>query len=125
MNESIVEARKNYFSAHPFNPKEKALLVTDENDIPVGFITLPDMGEMSVVAMKFGYEFLAHVRTDEDVDKWISAVLGQAQSADIAGIMFAHAFRGIAVILPSLIDKTPGLREVMEEIAADGWGKEF
>ncbi|AKN77562.1 hypothetical protein HO100_08580 [Corynebacterium ulcerans] len=125
MNQSIIEARKNYFLAHPFNPKENALLSIDENGIPAGFITLPNMGEMSVVAMKFGYEFLAHVRTDEDVDRWISAVMEQAQSADMAGIMFAHAFRGIATILPSLIDKNPGLREVMEKIATDGWGKEF
>lgn len=78
MNGSIVEAREKYFAEHPFNPKEKALLTTDENNIPVGFITLPDMGELSVVATKFGYEFLAHVRTDEDVDKWISAVMEQA-----------------------------------------------
>lgn len=125
MKESIVKAREKYFAAHPFNPKENALLSHDEDGLPVGFITLPDMDEMSVVAMKFGYEFLAHVRTDEDVDEWLSAVMTQAQSPEMAGVMFAHAFRGIAGILSNLIDRNPGLSEVMERIAADGWGKEF
>lgn len=125
MKDLIVKAREKYFAVHPFNPKENALLSHDEDGLPVGFITIPDMGEMSVVAMKFGYEFLAHVRTDEDVDEWLSAVMTQAQSPEMAGVMFAHTFRGIAGILPHLIDANPGLSEAMQKIAADGWGKEF
>ena len=124
MKDHIVQAREAYFEAHPFDPKKNALLSYDLDGIPAGFLTLPDMGELSVVAVKFGYEFLAHVRTDDDVDQWLDAVIAQAQSTELAGMIFAHAFRGIAPILSSLFDLDPGLRDVLEKIAADVWRKE-
>lgn len=123
--DQINTARTRYFQKHPFDPHEKALLSHDENGIPAGFLTLPDMGEMQVVAMKYGYEFLATVRTDDDVDDWLSNVMTTAQSPDLAGIMLAHAFRGIAPIIGQIIDRDPGLVEVMHKISADGWEKEF
>lgn len=125
MKDHIVKAREEYLAKHPFDPSKNALLAHDETMMPAGFLTLPDMDELSVVAAKFGFEFLAHVRTDDDVDAWLSAVMSQAKSADVAGIIFAHAFRAIAPVLTSLIDRHPGLGDVMEKIAADGWGKEF
>lgn len=125
MKDSIVKAREEYFAKHPFDPKKNALLSHDSDGAPAGFLTLPNMDELAIVSMKFGFEFLAHVRTDDDVDEWISAVMKQAQSADVAGIMFAHAFRGISELLPSLIDSNPGLGGVMENLSIDGWEKEF
>ncbi len=125
MHSQVVKAREAYFEKHPFDPNKNALLSHDETGMPVGFLTLPDMGELSIVSMKFGYEFLAHVRTDDDVDSWLGAVMKAAGSPDLAGIMFAHAFRGISGLLAQLIDSDPGLAEVMRRVAAEGWEKEF
>ncbi|QNQ90751.1 hypothetical protein GP475_08935 [Corynebacterium poyangense] len=124
MNPEIVEAREKYLAEHPFDPKRNAVLGYGEDGLPAGFLTLPDMDELSIVAMKFGYEFLAHIRTDEDVDEWLDAVMSATKSPELAGILFAHAFRGIAGILYNIIDK-PGLNGVMEKVAIDGWKKEF
>lgn len=121
----IRQARENYFKKKPFNPHENSLMAHDLNGMPSGFLTLPDMGEMQVVAMKFGYEFLATCKTDDDVDNWLAEVSKTAQSPELMGIMLAHAFRGIAPLADSMIETTPGLRDTMQKISADGWEKDF
>lgn len=125
MDRRISQARESWFENHPFDPRKNAALAHDEDGTPAGFITLPDMGEMGVIAMKYGYEFLASVRTDDDVDEWLENVNRTAESPDLAGIMLAHAFRGIAPIIGQIIDKDPGLAETMKTISAQGWEKEF
>ena len=121
----IRQARENYFKKKPFDPHETSLLAHDLNGMPSGFLTLPDMGEMQVVAMKFGYEFLATCTDDDDVDEWLGMVGKTAQSPELMGIMLAHAFRGIAPLVATTIDTTPGLRDTMQRISADGWEKDF
>ncbi|OLN14871.1 hypothetical protein ABMV07_04130 [Corynebacterium belfantii] len=125
MNRNISQARESWFAKHPFDANKNAILTCDEEGIPAGFLTLPDMGEMEVIAMKYGYEFLASVRTDEDVDEWIINVNRTAKSPDLTGIMLAHAFRGIAPIIGQIIDNVPGLTKTMKTIAFQGWEMGF
>lgn len=121
----IRQARENYFKKKPFDPHENSLMAHDLNGMPSGFLTLPDMGEMEVVAMKFGYEFLATCENDDDVDEWLAIVSKTAQSPELMGIMLAHALRGIAPLVHSMIEMTPGLKGTMQKISADGWEKDF
>lgn len=123
--DAITQAREEYFTQYPFDPHEKALLGHDQDGMPAGFFTLPDMDEMQVVAMKYGYEFLATCRDDDDVDEWIASISNTAQSPELMGIIFAHAFRGIAPIVAQIIDNNPGLRETMRGISETGWKKRF
>lgn len=123
--DKITKAREAYFTAHPFDPHKNAVMGQDLDGIPAGFLTLPDMGEMSVVAMKYGYELLAIVRTDDDIDEWLANVMDTAQTPELTGIMLAHAFRGIAPIIGEIIDRDPALAATMATIAATGWEKEF
>lgn len=125
MARNISQARESWFANHPFDPNENAVLAQDKDGIPSGFLTLPDMGDMSVISMKYGYEFLAAVRTDDDVDEWLANINRTAKSPDLAGIMLAHAFRGIAPIIGQIIDNDPGLSETMKTIAVQGWEKEI
>ena len=121
----IATARENYFTKNPFDPHEQSILGQDNNGLPTGFLTMPNMDDMQVVAMKYGYEFLATVRTDDDVDQWIDSIVKTCQSSELAGIMFAHAFRGIAPIIGDIIDRDPHLANTMMNISATGWEKEF
>lgn len=123
--EKITKARESYLRAHPFDPHKHAVLGHNTDGIPAGFLTLPDMGEMQIVAMKFGYEFLAAVRTDDEVDEWISNISKVAGSPDLTGIILAHAFRGIAPVVGQIIDQDPGLAQTMQRISAEGWEKTF
>lgn len=125
MDRNISQARESWFAKHPFDANKNAILTHDEEGTPAGFLTLPDMGDMGVIAMKYGYEFLAAVRTDDDVDEWLENVIRTAKSPDLAGIMLAHAFRGIAPIIGQIIDNDSGLAETMKTIAVQGWEKEF
>lgn len=123
--EVIAEAREEYFRDHPFDPHEKALMAHDENGLPSGFLTLPDMGEMSVVAAKFGMEYLAICNDEEAIDDWIMRVTTTAGGPEMAGIMFANVFRGIDQILSTIIDRDPNFRQVLVNIAIQGWSKDF
>lgn len=66
MDNRIEKAREDWFANHPFEPNKHSVLAHDEDGLPAGFFTLPDMGDMSIVSLKYGYEFLAAVRTDDD-----------------------------------------------------------
>lgn len=121
----IHQARESHLKAHPFDPHKHAILGHDENGIPAGFLTLPDMGDSEVLSMKFGMEFLAICHDEEEVEAWMQRVLAVAGSADLAGIMFAHAFRGIAPIIAEVKKWVPDLQDNWEYVCAEGWGKEF
>lgn len=125
MDHDISQARESWFSKHPFDANKNAILAHDEEGVPAGFLTLPDIGDMGVIAMKYGYEFLAAVRTDDDVDEWLANINRTAKSPGLAGIMLAHTFRGIAPFIGQIIDNDPGLAETMKTIAVQGWEKEF
>lgn len=125
MDRRIEQARKSWFENHPFDPNKHSVLAHDKDGLPAGFFTLPDMGDMSIISLKYGYEFLAAIRTDDDVDEWLANINRTAKSPDLAGIMLAHAFRGIAPTIGQIIDNDPGLSEAMKTIAVQGWEKEF
>ena len=80
---------------------------------------------MCIRDRKYGYEFLAAVRTDDDVDEWLASIFRTAQSSDLVGIMLAYSLRGIAPIIGQIIDNDPGLSETMKTICVQGWEKEI
>ena len=125
MDRRIEQAREDWFANHPFDPNKHSVLAHDEDGLPAGFFTLPDMGDMSVISLKYGYEFLAAVRTDDDVDEWLASIFRTAQSSDLVGIMLAYSLRGIAPIIGQIIDNDPGLSETMKTICVQGWEKEI
>ncbi len=124
MTNAITEAREAYLTEHPFDPHEKALEAFDENGMPAGFMTMPNFGEMQVLAAKLGTEYLAICHDEDSVQEWIELVLHLAKSPELAGIIFANVFRGMNLIIGSVIENA-GLRDVMTGVAIEGWSKDF
>lgn len=121
---SIAAARSQYLTDHPFDPHEKALEAFDENGMPAGFMTMPDFGQMQIIAAKLGTEYLAICHDEDAVQEWIELVLHLAKSPELAGIMFANVFRGMNLIIGSVIEGA-GLRDAMTSVAIEGWSKDF
>ncbi|MCF8610000.1 hypothetical protein L5G28_07475 [Gordonia sp. HY285] len=120
----IAAAREEYLADHPLDPHEKALMGHDLDGMPAGFITVPDFGHMQIVAAKLGTEYLAICHDEDSVEEWITLVLKLAQSPELAGIMFANVFRGMDLLIGSIIERA-GLTNAMAGIAVEGWGKDF
>lgn len=120
----ITKAREEYLAEHPLDPHENALMGHDLDGMPAGFITMPDFGHMQVVAAKLGTEYLAICHDEDAVEEWINLVVKLAQSPELAGIMFANVFRGMNLLIGSVLERA-GLTEAMAGIAVEGWGKDF
>lgn len=123
--DKITKAREEYFRNHPFDPSKNASMSYDEDGIPSGFFTLPDMGELAVLSIKYGYEYLATVRTDEDMDEWLANVMCTLKDVDLAGVFFAQMLRNLAPMIGGVMDEHPARSNEMKSICADGWLKEF
>lgn len=132
----VKKAREAYLAEHPFNPNKNALMSNDaETGLPVGFLTLPDIGEAQVVGMKLGMEYLAICHDDELVTEWIGTVMSLAGDTELAAVMFAYVFRGMDVIVSARIGTTnlggmsaedmDANRHIFAKIAADGWSQHF
>lgn len=125
MNEEIARAREEYLDKHPFDAHKHAIPGYDKEMNLTGMLTLPDMGDLTLIASKYGFEYLASVRTDDDVDEWFDNILSTTKDPDVMGIMLAHAFRSIAPFLSEILDRIPGLQDTLEKVAAKAWTEEF
>ncbi|MDN6706410.1 hypothetical protein [Corynebacterium glyciniphilum] len=133
--EDVKHAREAYLKEHPFDPHKNALMGHDLDGNPAGFLTLPDMGELEVTAMKLGMEYLAICHDEDLVTEWVGTVMSLAGSTELAGVMFAHIFRGMDAIVAARIGTrnigglTKGEEEdnraIFAKIAADGWAQHF
>lgn len=123
---AVDKARENYLAEHPFDPHEHALMGYDLHGNPSGFLTLPDMGDMQVLAAKLGFDYLARCTSgdEEDIEEWVVSAVKLAGSPDLAGIMFAHVFRGIDMFLGHLFNTT-GVSDTIRSIAIQSWQKDF
>lgn len=123
---AVDKARDNYLAEHPFDPHKHALMGQDMQGNPAGFLTLPDMGDMQVLATKLGFDYLARCASgdEEAIEEWIVSVIKLAESPDLAGIMFANVFRGIDLFLGSIFAHT-GLEDTVRSIAIQSWEKDF
>ena len=122
----IHKAREEYFRNKPFDVHENALMAHDENGLPSGFLTMPNFGELQVVACKLGFEYLAlcTARNSDLIDEWVGRVSALAKSPELAGILFAKIFQGIDDYLGSIFEMT-NLGEAMPQIAVGAWEKDF
>lgn len=123
---ALDQARESYLASHPFDPHKNALMGQDMQGNPAGFLTLPDMGGMQVLAAKLGFDYLARCTSgeEEDIEEWIVSVIRLADSPDLAGIMFANVFRGIDLFLGHMLSTT-GLVDAVRSIAIQSWEKDF
>ncbi|WP_412475401.1 hypothetical protein ACK8HH_17345 [Gordonia sp. LUNF6] len=120
----IAAAREEYLAEHPLDPHENALLGHDLDGMPAGFLTMPNLGDMQIVAAKLGTEYLAICHDEDSVEEWINLVLKLAQSPELAGIMFANVLRGMNLLIGSILERA-GLTDAMTGIAVEGWTKDF
>lgn len=125
MNEEIARAREEYLDKHPLDAHKHAIPGYDKEMNLTGMLTLPDMGDLTLIASKYGFEYLASVRTDDDVDEWFGNILSTTKDLEVAGILLAQVFRNLAPFMTHLLDDDLGLQDTLKRIAVESWTKEF
>lgn len=125
MNEEIARAREEYLDKHPLDIHKHAFPDYDDEMNLTGMVTLPDMAELTLIASKYGFEYLASVRTDDDVDEWFGNILSTTKDLEVAGILLAQVFRNLAPFMTHLLDDDLGLQDTLKRIAVESWAKEF
>lgn len=121
-NDLIAQARKRYLAEHPVRVKSMPAFASDGSQ--AGSMSFPDLGDTQIVAAKLGMEFLAVCHDDELVEEWIQEALGVAKDPLWAGVLFANVFRGINIVIGTIIGDA-GLRGQMEKLAVNAWTKDF
>ncbi|PKF69340.1 hypothetical protein [Corynebacterium mastitidis] len=123
----ITKARRKHLAAHPFDPAKNAIPCYDGAGMPSGFMTMPDMGEMQILAMRLGMEYLAIAHDEDAVEDWIHTTMGLAGSPDLNGIMLVNVLRGIAPIIAArqATDRDTAARALYESLAVEAWEKDF
>ena len=124
MNTAIKQAREAYLEKHPFDPKAKAVMALDGNGLPEGFLTMPHLDDVQILAAKLGVEYLAICHDEESVEDWISTVASLAGSRYVSGLIYANAFRGISDLLGEIFQEV-GVQDTMTSLAIQGWAKDF
>jgi hypothetical protein len=123
-NEIIDRARCRYLAANP--PRINSVPAVDATTgQPVGEpFLLPNLSDMQIVGAKLGMEYLAICNDDEAVQKWIEDAMDIAKDPEILGILFANVFRGVNVVIGSMIDGA-GARTRVQQLAVEAWGRDF
>jgi hypothetical protein len=123
-NDIIDRARRRYLAANP--PRINSVPAVDATTgQPVGEPWLiPNIGDMQILGCKLGMEYLAICHDDEAVEEWIHTALGIVKDPELAGILFANVFRGVNVVIGSMIDGA-GARTRMQQLAVEAWGRDF
>ncbi|GJO36580.1 hypothetical protein NJB1604_00110 [Mycobacterium marinum] len=122
-NEIIAQARRRYLVANPLRITN--VPTTDLNTgAPGETWPIPNLGDMQIIGCKLGMEFLAVCHDDEAVNDWINTALGITGTPELTSILFANVFRGINVVIASMIEGA-GAQTRMQQLAVDAWGRDF
>ena len=126
-NAEIRDARAARLATDPYDPHKNALMSHTIDGTPAGFLTLPDLGETQMLAMREGMDLLARVHDEEAVEEWIHDILTLVKDPDAVGLFLVNVVRGIAPILASGLrtDSDEGARELYRRFAFEAWFKNF
>ena len=126
MSSAIDKARQEYLAKHPLR-NSAAVPTIDLEGNPKGMLAVPDLGDVQIIGMKLGIEYLAICHDDDKVEEWIDQVLSIAHEPGLAMILFANVFRGMNTIIAMRTgtDSSQESRDLYENIAVDGWNKHF
>jgi hypothetical protein len=122
-NELIAQARRRYLAENPLRVTDVPAHTRDGSPTSATF-PIPNMDDMGVIGCKLGMEYLAICHDEEAVEDWIHNAMRIAPSPELAAVLFANVFRGVNVVIGSIIDNK-GLREQMEKMALEAWGRDF
>lgn len=118
----VRRAREKYFAQHPFDPHKNVKWMNGLDGLPVGMFSFPDMDELQIVAIKYAYEFLVSVNTQEDFDAWQDHVLKITGSTALAGIMFGHILGSLVRLKEPFINfSSPESTQFLHKAAAEVW----
>lgn len=120
--ELIAQARKHYLAANPVRTMSVPSHTADGT--PGSDFTFPNLDDVGIVGCKLGMEYLAICHDGEAVEDWINDVMSIAKEPEHLGIVFANVFRGVNVVIGSIISNA-GLRTKMHQMALEAWQKDF
>lgn len=123
----IRDARAARLATDPFDPQKHAILGHDKDGNPAGFFTLPDMGELSMLAMREGMDLLARLHDEDAVEEWIGDVLNLMRNPDAVGLFLVNVLRNVAPVLAAALGTAEyeNTREKYRQFAFDAWFKSF
>lgn len=122
-NEVINQARRRYLAANPV--RFNTIPAFDhESGQPIGEMTFPNIGDIQIIGCKLGMEYLAICHDDDAVEEWINTAIGIAKNPELAGILFANVFRGMNILLGTIIGDAD-LRNEMQQFAVQAWSMDF
>lgn len=125
---NIRAARDARLATDPYDPHKVALPAFDSVDgLPTGFLTFPDLGDMSMLAMREGMDLLARLHDEELVEEWIGDILTLNHDPDKVGLFLVNVIRNLAPVLAAHMhtDVDEGAREMYRGFAFDAWFKSF
>lgn len=125
--DTIRAARAARLATNPFDPHKHSLMSHTPDGLPGGFLTLPDLGEAQMLAMREGMDLLCRLHDDDLVEEWIGDVLTLAQDPETVGLLMVNVIRGIAPVLAARMgtDTHEHARELYRGFAFDAWMKNF
>jgi hypothetical protein len=123
-NEIIDRARRRYLAANP--PRITTVPAVDATTgEPVGEpLLIPNIGDMQILGSKMGMEYLAICHDATAVQEWINMAMGIVKDPELLGILFANVFRGVNVVIGSMIEGA-GARTRMQQLAVEAWSRDF
>lgn len=124
----IRDARAVRLATNPYAPQKNALIAHNSADgTPAGFLTLPDLGDTQMLAMREGMDLLARIHDEDLVEEWIGDILNLTRDPDVVGLFMVNVIRGLAPILAAhlRLDSDEGARELYRGFAFDAWFRSF
>lgn len=123
----IRDARAARLATDPFDPQKNAIMSHTLDGTPAGFLTLPDMSELSMLAMREGMDLLPRLTDEDAVEEWISDVLTLMRDPDAVGLFLVNVIRNLAPILAAGLrtDTDEGAQEKYRRFAFEAWFKSF
>jgi hypothetical protein len=119
-NDMINQARRRYLAANP--PR---ITTVPAIDAATGEpFLIPNIGDMQILGSKLGMEYLAICHDSDAVQEWSNTAMGIVKDPELLGILFANVFRGVNVVIGSMIDGA-GARTRMQQLAVEAWSRDF
>lgn len=122
MKENIVKAREAYLADHPFDPSQELKIGRDDDGKIIWFDTNK---EFAALTLKFGTEYLGHVRSIDDCWEWVKELSKYAPSGEALELAFFQIFMELSHVLDDLMPLFPFLDETLETFALKVWEAEL
>jgi hypothetical protein len=123
-NDVINQARRRYLGANPLRINSVPAVDAATGEAVGEPFLFPNIGDMNILGAKLGMEYLAICHDDDAVEEWINTAMGIVKDPELLGILFANVFRGVNVVIGSMIEGA-GARTRMQQLAVEAWGRDF